>query len=157
MHSDPDRPGGFLSTPSARRATFRSLSIKPWTMYFYPRPPRGGRHERHCRMGDFNIFLSTPSARRATEAGPQAGALGGISIHALREEGDAASDTAEVEILEFLSTPSARRATLAELQNIMMRAISIHALREEGDKSLLATASFCCSFLSTPSARRATY
>ena len=57
----------FLSTPSARRAT--PVLPRPCLLrrYFYPRPPRGGR--------------------------PGIAALGAyiwkISIHALREEGDA--------------------------------------------------------------------
>ena len=101
----------FLSTPSARRATRRSS----------PRPSKASR------------FLSTPSARRATRRLFCAvdGSL--ISIHALREEGDAVRAAATAlahnfyprpprggrhttydcickEIL-FLSTPSARRAT----------------------------------------------
>ena len=33
----------FLSTPSARRATPRPTERKDGTQYFYPRPPRGGR------------------------------------------------------------------------------------------------------------------
>ena len=57
----------FLSTPSARRATAgRSLS-KRCSNYFYPRPPRGGR-PKVCIV----VSQSIP-----------------ISIHALREEGDA--------------------------------------------------------------------
>ena len=56
----------FLSTPSARRATRDVLPD-----------------------GDIDIqFLSTPSARRATESARKAGIASGISIHALREEGD---------------------------------------------------------------------
>ena len=35
----------------------------------------------------------------------------GISIHALREEGDPKAKAGDRLILEFLSTPSARRAT----------------------------------------------
>ena len=56
----------FLSTPSARRATSRTASTFSPTLYFYPRPPRGGRpplQGRHPHHQD-------------------------ISIHALREEGD---------------------------------------------------------------------
>ena len=56
----------FLSTPPARRAT---PPVEPKSLihfYFYPRPPRGGR--RPSPVG--------AAARR------------GISIHALREEGD---------------------------------------------------------------------
>ena len=37
------------------------------------------------------VFLSTPSARRATEPAAEAAASTGISIHALREEGDPTS------------------------------------------------------------------
>ena len=56
----------FLSTPSARRATgWTSLSQGP------------------------SIFLSTPSARRATFLGTLVPLAALISIHALREEGDA--------------------------------------------------------------------
>ena len=57
------------------------------------------------------IFLSTPSARRATERTPHPVADYGISIHALREEGDLAKEHS-YESVEH---------------------ISIHALREEGD------------------------
>ena len=56
-----------------------------------------------------------------------------ISIHALREEGDGVR-LAHIPATErFLSTPSARRATaLCELDAALNK-ISIHALREEGD------------------------
>ena len=57
----------FLSTPSARRATRpRSGLLLPF-LDFYPRPPRGGR--------------PMALAMRFTQLL--------ISIHALREEGDA--------------------------------------------------------------------
>ena len=58
-------------------------------MYFYPRPPRGGRQaisSRQC-IGQ------------------------SISIHALREEGDQIANDIAVLFGKFLSTPSARRAT----------------------------------------------
>ena len=55
---------------------------------FYPRPPRGGRH-------------SSIGIKRVTL----------ISIHALREEGDALDYAAKIKHAQFLSTPSARRAT----------------------------------------------
>ena len=35
----------FLSTPSARRATWGSNPLPRTKMNFYPRPPRGGRHQ----------------------------------------------------------------------------------------------------------------
>ena len=79
----------------------------------------------------------------------------GISIHALREEGDASASSTSTAppnfyprpprggrlLLDdppdfqsiFLSTPSARRATSDSQQFQQCRVISIHALREEGD------------------------
>ena len=57
----------------------------------------------------------------------------GISIHALREEGDAS-----------FATGSA------------INLISIHALREEGDQPQPQQMGFATQFQSTPSARRAT-
>ena len=78
-------------------------------------------------------FLSTPSARRATiQTGIQYNAQL-ISIHALREEGDA----------ETRTLPRLFR-------------ISIHALREEGDPFVTGRSTVLMLFLSTPSARRAT-
>ena len=80
----------FLSTPSARRAT--SLICPPSCARhdFYPRPPRGGRPLNLSEYVDESWqFLSTPSARRATRPGRCFPADYGISIHALREEGDA--------------------------------------------------------------------
>ena len=113
--------------PLNRSAT--SLSIR----HFYPRPPRGGR-----RCPQKYQHQNNP-----------------ISIHALREEGDASLLTAALTLddfyprpprggrlhcfsplflhLLFLSTPSARRATSFRCQHQWCTAISIHALREEGD------------------------
>ena len=79
----------FLSTPSARRATLRSL-------------------REHLPQRQ---FLSTPSARRATDLLPGGRYFRDISIHALREEGDPSSNTQNSRTSRFLSTPSARRAT----------------------------------------------
>ena len=56
-----------------------------------------------------------------------------ISIHALREEGDAVRRAWRNFLDLFLSTPSARRATLFSQPFAWIRKISIHALREEGD------------------------
>ena len=80
-------------------------------VYFYPRPPRGGR--RHLGV------------RRQL--------LVCISIHALREEGDAGGLLPARHPVIFLSTPSARRATLPDCGFVHEVDISIHALREEGD------------------------
>ena len=87
----------FLSTPSARRATFHSAApLQTLESHFYPRPPRGGRRFSLRCSKHPNKFLSTPSARRATSA-----------------------CTSEIQLLlQFLSTPSARRATF-RFQNSM--------------------------------------
>ena len=60
-----------------------------FSLYFYPRPPRGGRH------GDTRTFSFKSN----------------ISIHALREEGDFKNSPLTLSHARFLSTPSARRAT----------------------------------------------
>ena len=60
-------------------------------IYFYPRPPRGGRL--------FVVYAIRPPPY--------------ISIHALREEGDSMPSPALILPGVFLSTPSARRATSA--------------------------------------------
>ena len=123
----------FLSTPSARRATYdvrnplklRQISIHTLreegdALYdevgrfqsdFYPRPPRGGRQAGTSPPPNFSQFLSTPSARRAT--------------HKSRNPKGK---------VQFLSTPSARRATSGYgYGDGEGSGISIHALREEGD------------------------
>ena len=145
----------FLSTPSARRATLmeaqeandEQISIHALReegdlaarhdaqalVDFYPRPPRGGRRKLVNAKVCKRQFLSTPSARRATVAQPMLCAAIKISIHALREEGDALGR----------HCPQANP-------------ISIHALREEGDLNHSCHIMAYARFLSTPSARRAT-
>ena len=118
----------FLSTPSARRATpfgYRRVKLKN---DFYPRPPRGGRLSSWSSDLADIIFLSTPSARRATPALVGRLRFAQISIHALREEGDA-------------------RATAAVMGAC---GISIHALREEGDGLLIAPTRCLCNFYPRP-------
>ena len=77
---------------------------------FYPRPPRGGRH-RH-QIG-----------RRRSRY---------ISIHALREEGDAVfagySHYVSISIHALREEGDLSKKTIQKLYDI-----SIHALREEGD------------------------
>ena len=102
--------------------------------YFYPRPPRGGRLVCLPLATACVKFLSTPSARRATLHHRRCRLPQGISIHALREEGDSLAHAAELVDKLFLSTPSARRATQCKPPAGRGAAISIHALREEGDQ-----------------------
>ena len=123
--------------------------------YFYPRPPRGGRRIIYADPPWSYQFLSTPSARRATRHHHRRPDRSGISIHALREEGDVRHRRYSPLIphfyprpprggrlqffhrirlgAKFLSTPSARRATGMTTLTSRDSNISIHALREEGD------------------------
>ena len=64
--------------------------------------------------------------------------LNGISIHALREEGDPLAPRSTLTRKLFLSTPSVRRATIKVANHRIADLISIHALREEGDTYCIA-------------------
>ena len=80
--------------------------------HFYPRPPRGGRHNSFTQ----NALQADISIHALREEGDDKAANKYadkqiISIHALREEGDSSSRVMTFIIFEFLSTPSARRAT----------------------------------------------
>ena len=67
------------------------LTCRVYNMHknFYPRPPRGGRQQFPLFWLILLLFLSTPSARRATPLFLLDVPFAAISIHALREEGDA--------------------------------------------------------------------
>ena len=80
----------------------------------------------------------------------------GISIHALREEGDT---LAHYQLIEdsLISIHALREEGDQTGQRIQGIAdISIHALREEGDSLTRGTTATTRTFLSTPSVRRAT-
>ena len=110
-------PEKFLSTPSARRATLRSvrqdvrndISIhalreegddwcprrKDDAEYFYPRPPRGGRLSDYTEMvADGDFYPRPPRGGRHLRKEP-CRMTTSISIHALREEGDSDMDDTE--------------------------------------------------------------
>ena len=80
------------------------------------------------------VFLSTPSARRATQDDDGNGTLRGISIHALREEGDQHVGMQRKRHKDFYPRPP-----------------------RGGRRFTYKTAAFVWVFLSTPSARRATW
>ena len=146
----------FLSTPSARRATWAASGWAMVPPYFYPRPPRGGRPAR--------------ADRREVGAG--------ISIHALREEGDRSPTTPPTTENKFLSTPSARRATpewcadgpsCADFYPRPPRGGRLHKSKSAkrvrdfyprpprgGRRAACSLSVRLILFLSTPSARRAT-
>ena len=101
----------FLSTPSGWRATAVEREKDKVVWYFYPRPPGGGRHiGLHCRNQ-----------------------RGGISIHALRVEGDRALRGFTFSAFHFYPrSPGGGRPLL--IKYILSQVtISIHALRVEGD------------------------
>ena len=103
------------------------------------------------------ICLSTPSARRATVKFSQHVTFTSISIHALREEGDAVCSHNFGQSVIFLSTPSARRATYPRAVRVL--AISdFYPRPPRGGRRLLCRClvKYGQQFLSTPSARRAT-
>ena len=104
-------------------------------LYFYPRPPRGGRLNDACRMGMEAL----------------------ISIHALREEGDINRSGYSLIGALFLSTPSARRAT-KKLHYSVLLVHYFYPRPPRGGRRCSHSASGCIIsiFLSTPSARRAT-
>ena len=124
----------FLSTPSARRATVCPPTLFLCRSDFYPRPPRGGRRP---------LPSSQPVPRH-------------ISIHALREEGDASAAMVTRCFQYFYPRPPRGGRPSPRYPRYHSRNISIHALREEGDSACLNSEHKANTFLSTPSARRAT-
>ena len=118
----------FLSTPSARRAT-PSQSRRPLRLqYFYPRPPRGGRPELYTAGRLFN----------------------GISIHALREEGDHSRRVRRHRHGNFYPRPPRGGRRPAPRRSPSCWGISIHALREEGDTGQAGTATKPGNFYPRP-------
>ncbi len=198
----PESPTDQISIHALREEGDRSQILRGiLPRHFYPRPPRGGRQFRaeSCTSpekflstpsarratltangyDEYHIFLSTPSARRATQRHQPCHHAGGISIHALREEGDASYNKLLEASMKFLSTPSARRATEGaggagpHQQQFLStpsarRATSrfrifLHSGEHfyprpprGGRRSDWVAACFSMQFLSTPSARRAT-
>ena len=84
-----------------------------------------------CRL--WGLFLSTPSARRATFCGGSGGSGWPISIHALREEGDAYEPFHLREKIEISIHALREEGDLSASYYYTFSKISIHALREEGD------------------------
>ena len=84
-------------------------------------------------VGTTLIFLSTPSARRATGECTGVGWPAGISIHALREEGDWCLPRRKWKLRHFYPRPPRGGRPVAGCKTWNTAGISIHALREEGD------------------------
>ena len=107
----PAKRSKFLSTPSARRATCALQRVVGKVKNFYPRPPRGGRRVLSMTPTSSRYFYPRPPRGGRHDSCRCPAGRKPISIHALREEGD--------------------RVTLCSAVSIL---ISIHALREEGDR-----------------------
>ena len=112
----------------------RTSGNKCMVHYFYPRPPRGGRHQHRQSAGHH-----------------------WISIHALREEGDPDTRKWRGSQSKYFY-PRPPRGGRLHGRSVVQRgqSISIHALREEGDSLGWGDSYYYTKFLSTPSARRAT-
>ena len=127
-------PGPFLSTPSGWRATSPRQGAQKPTRYFYPRPPGGGRLRLLNRQAHLEAFLSTPSGWRATGGhGLRYADRAGISIHALRVEGDEPPEPPEPTPGNFYPRPPGGGRQTGNVTGIHTHWISIHALRVEGD------------------------
>ena len=168
----------FLSTPSARRATFAAALMPATTKDFYPRPPRGGRRSQagpawYSRQ---DFYPRPPRGGRPKEQRTKATPP---NFYPRPPRGGRHRNYVAPRLTElFLSTPSARRATAGLPRRHGRHPISIHALREEGDHPATERPRSVCNFyprpprggrryetalralkwlfLSTPSARRAT-
>ena len=147
----------FQSTPSVGRATSRCAGHRQHILDFNPRPPWGGRPGIPAATAGVLLFQSTPSVGRATissvgyiiacifQSTPSVGRATlhgarptsetGISIHALRGEGDADLRRVASDRRDFNPRPPwGGRHTLAGITFDVL-IISIHALRGEGDST----------------------
>ena len=123
----------FLSTPSARRATADAAIQSLGFQDFYPRPPRGGR-PCMAALNDWLKGISIHALREEGDVQHHANVFDlAISIHALREEGDWHSATKGDASPHFYPRPPRGGRLNAALCHRQSHLISIHALREEGD------------------------
>ena len=143
-------------------------------MYFYPRPPGGGRLAMRKASNDllfiflstpsgwratktafeneYNTwkFLSTPSGWRATPDTPPTPPEPPISIHALRVEGDKPSPRKKCVSFYFYPRPPGGGRPWRGCILVQLCRISIHALRVEGDVSAALIAAMERNFYPRP-------
>ena len=124
--------------------------------HFYPRPPGGGRQFLPCLFHAVRQFLSTPSGWRATASLLSKICPELISIHALRVEGDHADVVNWFVDMHFYPRPPGGGRPGLPAGRKSRRQISIHALRVEGDGQQWVCDEIDLKFLSTPSGWRAT-
>ena len=104
MRLPDSRAAKFLSTPSARRATFAEPSSFR-VVQFLSTPSARRATDNSLILHPCHEFLSTPSARRATDLPVDCHGSRNISIHALREEGDATRMAARARLANFYPRP----------------------------------------------------
>ena len=132
LRGRPDDPLAISIHALREEGDRSSPTTSPARCNFYPRPPRGGRHDASPTWEDITQFLSTPSARRATDGVLVGRGRRAISIHALREEGDGFSWV--YLLYKQISIHALREeGDLSPSASPLLQKISIHALREEGD------------------------
>ena len=118
VHFQAHRGTFNISIPALReegdaRTTRRSCR----TLYFYPRPPRGGRPSGSSDTISVELFLSPPSARRATFVAEQRSCPPATYFYPRPPRGGRRGARREVwRQYIFLSPPSARRATARRLR-----------------------------------------
>jgi len=144
----------FQSTPFVRRETLDWQYCKV-LLIFQSTPFVRRETIMHDEGINTIVFQSTPFVRRETISVSQKKHLFYISIHSLREKGDANGSYTKANSWYFnplpswegrldhvpvypsyrlfQSTPFVRRETLDEREVIAMWTISIHSLREKGD------------------------
>ena len=101
---------------------------------FNPRPPWGGRRcRRFLRHKEKGISIHALRGEGDLSVETIRSLKSVISIHALRGEGDDSKNGYTDEEKRFQSTPSVGRATTLDILTTLTPSISIHALRGEGD------------------------
>ena len=128
-----DCSGQFLSTPSARRATDIDDAVAALTGFLSTPSARRATPSGGGFGGIHTRFLSTPSARRATLYPALSLCPSKFLSTPSARRATPFTPPAGRGHQKFLSTPSARRATHIVGLPSKNRVISIHALREEGD------------------------
>ena len=148
----------FLSTSSARRTTAQSGKTSSRYLYFYPRPPRGGRHraKRPCPSPKGHFYPRPPRGGRHGQW-PYYAETFAISIHVLREEDDRVRKTPNRELWDFYPRPPRGGRRLLSWKSSWIRWNFYPRPPRGGRLCRFPPAARCREFLSTSSARRTTH
>ena len=146
----------FLSTPSARRATWAITDeVLDAVIISIHALREEGDHPRVFHRTAASKFLSTPSARRATKFDEKTGLFENISIHALREEGDQRRGGKKSSVANFYPRPPRGGRRINAISELYDKDFYPRPPRG-GRPEYLGGTRITIKFLSTPSARRAT-